>query len=896
MHNWQIPKGPAPELIPLCRKIAAEGAVLLENRQNILPLPPATRLAVFGRIQTTYYKSGTGSGGLVNIVKQPSIIRALRMAPDLVIDEIVADSYTQWCKENPFDNGSGWAGEPWCQKEMPLDEGMVEASAQRNDAALIIIGRSAGEDHDNANAAGSFRLTAEENRMMAVVSRYFAKVIVALNVGNLIDLSFLDEYEIAALLYIWQGGMEGADALADILTGRTAPSGKLTDTQAFSISDYPSDMNFGSPTKNIYQEDIYVGYRYFETFAKECVRYPFGFGLTYTSFSVAYEVQADADAITVYAHVRNTGSRKGREVVQLYYRAPCGKLGNPERQLGAYAKTGDLDPGEIQTLTLRLPITQMASYDDTGITGYPSCYVLEQGEYEIYAGTNVRETQRVFLYSEATDRVVKKLQRGMAPVERFARMQAKQQESDRSLCYGEVPASQIEPRRHMKDSSFTEIPYQGGRGIKLKDVYLGKSALEDFIAQLSDEDLCALACGEGPNSPKANPGAVGAFGGQTKALADFGIPVCCVADGPSGIRLDDGSKASLLPCGTLLASTWDPEAVQHLYTYVGKELQGYHIDSLLGPGINIHRHPLCGRNFEYFSEDPLLTGTMAAAVTRGIAASGCYSTIKHFCCNNQEWKRNDCEAVVSERALREIYLRGFEIAVKEGRNVLIMTSYNPVNGDWSASNYDLTTTILRNEWGYEGVVMTDWWAKCNRAGEAGTTENLEAMVWAQNDLYMVCENAQDRSRSILRGLAEGYITRGDLQRNAMNLLRLILKTPTFERYIKNGCQNKKVEISDANRKVLCTITDIKPGSTVKKTFGSETPMILEYHIHSKADKLSQNLIKTHVNNRFSISFTVNGSDEKEIIIKHRLDLLEGEHTLAFEFPECIELDSLVIKA
>ena len=287
---------------------------------------------------------------------------------------------------------------------------------------------------------------------------------------------------------------------------------------------------------------------------------------------------------------------------------------------------------------------------------------------------------------------------------------------------------------------------------------------------------------------------------------------------------------------------------------------------------------------------------MAAAVTRGIASTGCYSTIKHFCCNNQEWKRNECEAVVSERALREIYLRGFEIAMKEGRNVLLMTAYNPVNGDWSASNYDLTTAILRDEWGYEGVVMTDWWAKCNRAGETGTKENLEAMVWAQNDLYMVCENAQEKSRSILRGLAEGYITRGDLQRNALNLLRLILKTPTFEQYINNGCQSKKVEISDADMNVLCTITDIKPGSTVKKTFGSETPMILEYHIRSKAGELSQNQIKTHVNNRFSISFAVNGSDGKEIIIKRRMDMREGEHTLVFEFPECIELDSLVIKA
>ena len=472
MHNWQIPKGPAPELIPLCRKIAAEGAVLLENRQNILPLPLATRLAVFGRIQTTYYKSGTGSGGLVNIVKQPSIIQALRSEPDLTIDEVVAEHYAHWCAENPFDNGSGWAGEPWCQKEMPLDDHLVEASAQRNDAALIIIGRSAGEDHDNANEAGSFCLTAEETRMLAVVSRYFEKVIVALNVGNLIDLSFMDAYPIAALLYIWQGGMEGAEALADLLTGQSAPSGKLTDTQAFLITDYPSDRNFGSPTRNIYQEDIYVGYRYFETFARERVRYPFGFGLAYTSFSVTCEAEASGDTIMVHACVCNTGSRSGREVVQLYYRSPCGKLGNPERQLGAYAKTKDLSPGETQTLTLVLPITRMASYDDSGATGFPFCYVLEQGDYEIYAGTDVRNAQKVFTYSQTTDRMTRKLQQAMAPVLPFARMQAKQQKIGRILQLGDTPLSQRKSGHRTKTPHFLEIPYQGDFGIRLKEELL----------------------------------------------------------------------------------------------------------------------------------------------------------------------------------------------------------------------------------------------------------------------------------------------------------------------------------------------------------------------------------------------------------------------------------------
>ena len=247
---------------------------------------------------------------------------------------------------------------------------------------------------------------------------------------------------------------------------------------------------------------------------------------------------------------------------------------------------------------------------------------------------------------------------------------------------------------------------------------------------MNDNDLAAIVCGEGMNSPKVTIGTGGAFGGVTDSLLDLGIPVCCVTDGPSGIRIGGDLKSTSLPNGYVFASSFDDDLTEQIFELEGIELFAYNIDALLGPGMNIHRHPLCGRNFEYFSEDPLLSGKIAAAQSRGITKSGCTTTIKHFSCNNQEFKRSYCNAVVSERALREIYLKGYEIAVKEGNATAIMTSYNPINGYWSASNYDLTTTVLRDEWGYKGFVMTDWWARCNCKGEEGTKENLKAFEYA----------------------------------------------------------------------------------------------------------------------------------------------------------------------
>lgn len=788
-----------------CRKVAAEGAVLLKNDGGVLPLAEGDRVSVFGRIQINYYRSGTGSGGSVNVPYATNLLDGLRSKKKIRVNEELAQVYEKWVEQNPFDNGGGgWAAEPWHQKEMPLSDELVADARRKSDKAVIVIGRTAGEDKDNAAAPGSWFLTDDEMAMLETVTRHFDKTIVVLNVSNIIDMEWVDDsrfvHPISAVIYAWHGGMEGGNAIADVLAGDAAPGGRLTDTIAISIGDYPAAANYGGETKNVYQEDIYVGYRYFETFCPEKVRYPFGFGLSYTEFSITdhraeSRMQDGQPRIDVRVRVTNAGAvHAGREVVQVYVEAPQGRLGKPAKVLVAFAKTRLLGPGESEELTISFPLSRAASYDDAGVTGHRSAWVLEEGTYRIHAGTSVRHTVPVpvdGLEGFALDRlvVVEQLEEALAPKEAFRRMKpgARKADGTYELAWEDVPVRTVDLAARIADRLPPGIPYTGDQGHTLQDVRAGKVSLEAFIAQLSDEDLAAIVRGEGMSHPLVTPGTASAFGGVTERLRRFGIPLGCAADGPSGIRMDSGHKATQVPIGTLLAATWDPALVEELYVMEGRELVRNQIDTLLGPGMNLRRHPLNGRNFEYFSEDPLITGAFGASCVRGIKRGGATATIKHFACNNQEKNRTKVDAVVSERALRELYLKGFEIAVKEGGATSVMTAYNPVNGHWTASSYDLNTTILRKEWKFDGIVMTDWWAMMNdpvHGGEPSRT-NTGAMVRAQNDLYMVVPNFGAESNAMedntLACLANGSLTRGELQRSAMNICRFLMQVPAFSR-------------------------------------------------------------------------------------------------------------------
>ena len=834
----------------LARQAVAEGCVLLENEGQALPLRDGERVAVFGRMAFHYYKSGLGSGGLVNTRYVVGILDALKECEGIHLDEKLMGIYEDWIMENPYDEGQGWGRVPWCQKEMDVTEEMLDC-ARRDDVSLVVIGRTAGEDQDNNAKAGSYCLTETEEDMIRRVCEVSERTVVVLNVGNIIDMSWVEKYRPQAVLYVWQGGQEGGNGVADVLTGKVCACGKLTDTIAADIKDYPSTENFGDPFKNYYKEDIYVGYRYFETFAKDKVLYPFGYGLSYTTFEMKAEVLKNTgDEITLSVTVSNTGEVRGKEVVQVYVKVPQGKLGNPARKLIGFAKTKELAPGEQEEVCIVIQKYDMASYDDSGVTGHKSCYVLEEGCYEVFVGSDVRSAVSVGCYEEEF-RVIEELEEAYAPVEKFQRMKAVLlPDGTYQAVTEEVPVRTVDPQERRANEMPETWDYTGDKGYKLVDVLDKKVSMEEFIAQISEEDLIAIFRGEGMCSPKVTAGTAAAFGGVTDGLTALGIPVGCCSDGPSGIRMDCGTKAFSLPNGTSFGCTFNVELVGALYEMTGKELRLNKIDSLLGPGMNIHRNPLNGRNFEYISEDPILTGRICAAQVKAMAKSGIGSTIKHFCGNNQEVGRSTSDSVISERALREIYLKGFEIAVKEGDARSVMTTYGSVNGLWTAGSYDLCTTILRKEWGFDGIVMTDWWAKSNYEGHQAEAPVKAPMVAAQNDIYMVVSDAKANPENddVEEMLHAGKITLGELQRNAANILGFLLKSPSILILADRICEE---ELEAMNTKEE---DDVDAGSLVSIESDSVTQKIvidgaLLHPAKGKADVIA-------VTNEFMGDFTM----------------------------------------
>lgn len=761
--------------------VVREGCVLLKNDRGALPLTAGKTVSVFGRIQLDYWymKSGTGSGGMVNAPYAIGVAEGLNEAGYSVNEALLA-KYRAFEEAHPFDKGTGWAKEPFFQTEMPVDDALAAEAAAVSDAAIVIFGRWCGEDHDMTATGGSYYLTADEEALLAAVTKAFPKTIVLLNIGSVIDMSWVKKYDPAAVMYIWQGGQEGGRGVADLLLGKTSPSGKLSDTIAASIDDYPSTANFGSPVRNIYTEDIYVGYRYFETFAKEKVLYPFGFGLSYTTFEQTVTgFTIGKDTITVTVEVMNTGDAKGKETVEVYYCVPeDAVITGAARNLAGFAKTAELAPGDRETVTVSLPVRALAVYDDGGVTGFAHAFVLEKGRYEIYAGSDVRSAVYAGSYSVPAHTLVQQCEAVLSPVVPFERLVNRSGKG----AYEDVPLRDYDLDARFRERRPESVPCTGDKGIRLADVKAGKASMEDFLAQIPDEELIYISRGEGMCSPKVTPGIAGAIGGVTDGLRKFGIPVAGVSDGPSGIRMDNGTMAFSNPNGTLIACTFNLPLIRFLYEYQGMELRHNRIDSLLGPGMNIHRNPLNGRNFEYFSEDPYLTGKMTAAELEGMAVYGVTGTIKHFACNNEEVGRGTADTVVSERALREVYLKPYEIAVKEGKASMIMTMYGLLNGIHAASNYDLNETLLRRDWGFRGLVMTDWCAAMNDEYEPSSQKNTAAMIRARNDVYMVTPDALtnawgDNAETAFR---EGNVTRGELVRNAADLCGVLMELPCMD--------------------------------------------------------------------------------------------------------------------
>ena len=762
-----------PGMPEFLRSVAAQGAVLLENRT--LPLTAGTRVSVFGRVQCDYFYTGYGSGGDVNYPYSVSLLEGLRNCEGLEVNENLAKAYELWVQANPANHGS-WGMWPRFHPEMPVTDELAAQAKADSDTAVIVIGRASGEDRENQLEEGSFYLTEEENAMLAAVTHHFPDAVLVLNIGSIMDLSFLKEYSFGAVLIAWQGGMESGNAVADLLCGKATPSGRLTATVANSYFDYPSADNFGGSKSNEYFEDIYVGYRWFETFDKTKVLYPFGHGLSYTTFDTAAEQIGD---LTFRVTVTNTGSRSGKNAVMLFVQKPCGRLGNPARELVAFSKTGELSPGESQTLTLTATRYQLASYDDAGLTGHKSCYVIQEGCYRFYCGENVRDAACVGSYTIEKDTVIKRLKEAAAPAQAFPILAAEQTEDGYTATRRMASAKTVDLKKRILASLPKAVPQTGDKGYKLRDVKEGRISLDAFVAQLDKYELEAISRGDyimgSPLGPRGN---AGTFGGVTKSLRQKGVPAVTTTDGPSGIRLYD--SCSLLPIGTLLASTFDMGLIESLYAEVGKEMKARGTNVLLAPGMNIQRNVLCGRNFEYFSEDPYISGRMAAAVVRGVQSQGLSACPKHFACNNQEVNRYHNDSILSERALREIYLRGFEICVKQAAPKNIMTSYNKINGVWGHYHFDVVKTILRDEWCYKGNVITDWWMRYAPSPEFPNLTGNAYRVRSRVDVLMPgARNFADKLRRPDGTLLATFgkkngITLGEMQESARNVLRCVM--------------------------------------------------------------------------------------------------------------------------
>ncbi len=842
------------------RKVATQGMVLLENN-GVLPLTPGGKIALFGNGGRWTVKGGTGSGD-VNSRFVVNVEQGLEEAGFEITTKEWLDSFDKMVKEAK--DAYGEALKKAVEQdgavpvmfifETPFKEPVIPSVQEAcekadTDTAVFVLSRNSGEGKDRRPVAGEYDLYEEEKEAIRTLRSRFARVIVVLNVGSVVDTEFLRKESGAdAILLMSQAGNIGGYALADILTGKETPGGKLTTTWAQHYEDYPcagqfSHMN-GDVDDEYYEEGIYVGYRYFDTFNRTPA-YPFGYGLSYTDFSMETEsVHRDGEMVTLKVRVKNIGEKyAGKEVVQVYYSAPEGKLEKPYQELAAYGKTKKLAPGEEQCLELSFSIRQMASYEEERAS-----WVLEAGDYVIRVGNSSRNTRIEAVLELDGEAVTEKLSNRFAPDCELKQMSAK---GTAPYGYEEEQAQrEAAPRIPFSTAGMTcaEVTYQkenpviettGGELITMDDVRAGRATMDQLVGQLTVEEMAELCVGtarggEGGNSVigAASAACPGAAGDTTsRMIEDRNIRNMILADGPAGLRLsrhfsvdkdgnlirgtEDSSLAELdilaqnrqkpevpedavtyyqyctaIPIATLLAQTWDLEVIEEAGDIVGEEMEELGVTLWLAPGMNIHRNPLCGRNFEYYSEDPLVAGRCAAADTFGVQKHrGVGTTIKHFAFNNQEDNRMHVNAHIGERAIREIYLKCFEIAVRTAQPMSIMTSYNLINGVHTANSYDLLTAVAREEWGFQGIVMTDW----------GTTGSIElhpelkykygsssaaGCVRAGNDLTM--PGSQMDVDEIVRsvGAAEGEvrcpITLGDLQACAKRMLNVIARSAVYE--------------------------------------------------------------------------------------------------------------------
>lgn len=749
------------EHIALSRRAAAEGMVLLKNQRSVLPLRPQNRAALFGKASADYIKGGGGSGDVtVRYVRQfCEAMQEKQTEGKVSVFEPLNVFYADYVAQQL---SSGVSHDEIPEPKLP--ECLIAEAAAACDTAVISICRYSKEGNDRKiqKNDNDFYLSAGEASLVEQVTGVFDRVVVVLNVGGVVDTTwFRDNDRIQSVLLAWQGGMEGAAAQADILCGDVCPSGKLTDTFAASIEDYPSTESFFQSQDFVeYTEDIFVGYRYFETVpgAAQKVQYPFGFGLSYTTFAIqCQEIQEDGEQLRIRVQVTNTGTVAGKEVVQLYVAAPAGRMEMPARELRGFAKTKLLSPGAQEELWISTRICDWASYDEE-----LAAYVLLPGEYDLYLGNSVRDTEKIGSYCQHRETLVQQLSNRCVPKKLTKRLQA-------DGTYRQLTTDEYEPLPQwpqwppIRTGFYWEdiIPDRntptGDRQVEvsLEQVARGELTVDQFLEKLSDDELITLVGG----APSIGPSHLGGLGG----LPTRGIPNAITADGPAGFRVRPGRGVctTAWPVATLIACSWDPELAYQIGRAGALEVKENNCAMWLTPGINIHRNPCGGRNFEYYSEDPFVTGILASAMIRGVQSQNIGAAVKHLCCNNREWNRAKYDSVVSERALREIYLKAFQMTMEEEQPRVVMSAYNLLNGRKTSESGDLLTGILRQEWGFRGLVVTDW-------GNLG--EHYRELL-AGNDVKMPAGSP----KRLQNALELGLISRENLVVSVRRILEYILQ-------------------------------------------------------------------------------------------------------------------------
>ena len=847
MDKYNVPTSSEIELreienTALARKLAAECMVLLEN-DGTLPFKQTGKIAVFGNGVRNTVKGGTGSGD-VNSRSSVNIEEGLKNAGFEVLTSDWLDrqdayltnhkeAYLAWTEEEAERIGSMAVAvrmdHPY-EEAAPMrieEQDCVDAQAE---CAIYVISRLSGEGADRYNKAGDYDLYEEEIDNLTLLAKHYEHVVVVLNIGGLINMTQLNALSgINAVLLMTQLGNVGGDALCDVLTGKVTPSGKTVDTWAKHYMDYPSSAEFshnGSVDDEFYTDGIYVGYRYFDTF-DVAPEYCFGFGRSYTDFYMnTVDAHVEKGVVQLDVAIKNVGDTyAGKEVVQVYVSAPEGEVDKPYQELVAFGKTKLLAPGEEQIVSLEFDVRNLASYSEK-----KAAWILDEGCYTVRVGNSSRDTEVAAVLELGRSIVTKQCKNLFAKDEEFEEIVPPEKAKEEVICDRilQIDVSEIatetmhyQGERKAYETDKTEV-------LTLDDVKEGSCTIEELVAQLSVEEMAELCvgtlrAGEGSIIGNASQIVPGAAGDTSTVLSETrGIRCMVLADGPAGLRLQplfkttkDGEMipggdifgdtftpfpedldednvvnhyqyCTAIPIGWALAQSWNKELVEQTGDMVGGEMEKFHVDLWLAPALNIHRNPLCGRNFEYYSEDPLISGSFAAAMTRGVQKhAGKGTTIKHFAVNNQEDNRYFVNAHVCERAMREIYLKGFEIAVTEAQPLSVMTSYNLLNGVHTANHYELIQSMARDEWGFEGFVMTDWFTSQKVPALTGKFEPKYGIsastgcIAAGNDIQMPgCQkNVDDIVHAVQSGeVIDGYkITLADLQYNAANIIRVIAK-------------------------------------------------------------------------------------------------------------------------